>query len=171
MKQEDCALNDFMTEQLVERRTTADTMLKKAGLIALTVFVGFATMMFIPQFMVFAVMIMIVLDVFLFNRMNLEYEYSYFGGDITIAKIFNKQSRKTLISVNMKDVDIIAPTESAELRPYGQLKTLYCSSCEPHKKTYTMVTKQKEQKVKVIFEPNEELIKGLRMAAPRKVIY
>ncbi len=164
-------MNDFMTEQLVERRATTETMLKKAGLIALTIFVGFASILFIPQFMVFAVIIMIVVDVFLFNRMQVEFEYAYFGGDITIAKIFNKQSRKTLISVNMKDVDIIAPTESAEMRPYGQLKTLNCSSCEPHKKTYAMVTKQKEQKVKVIFEPNEELLKGLRMAAPRKVIY
>lgn len=163
-------MNDFMTEQLVEQKDTGVTFLKKAGLIALTVFMALLIFKGL-SFMVYVVMIMIAVDVFLFNRMKVEYEYAYFGGDITIAKIFNKQSRKTLISVNVKDIDIIAPTESAEMRPYGQLKVLNCSSCEPHKKTYTMVTKQKEQKVKVIFEPSEELLKGLRMAAPRKVVY
>ena len=160
---------EFMTEQLVARKATATTTLQKTGLIALTVIIALVSFAKLPSFMPFIVGTVIILDVFLFNRMKVEYEYAYFSGDITIDRIYNKQSRKGYFATEIKEVDIIAPTNAPELRPYGQLKILDCSSRDPYAKTYTMVAMNKGQKVKVIFEPNQELLRGLKTAAPRKV--
>ncbi len=160
-------MSDFMTEQLVKKRATGADALKKAGLIAITAVIGLFTLMM--PFLMFVLIIAIALDVFLFGRMNVEFEYAYFSGDITIDKIFNMQSRKRLLSANVKDVYVIAPTGSDELRPYENLKVLNYSSQEPGRKTYTMVLEHKGEKVQVVIEPKEEILKNMKTLAPRKV--
>ena len=160
---------EFMEEQLIERKETGITILKKVGLLLLTLLVAYCIQF--SSFVVYLLLIMIVVDVILFNRMKVEYEYVCFSGDFTIDKIFNKQSRKALLATNMKEVEIVMPTNAPEMRAYEHLKALNYSSCEPYNKTFTMVTMHKGNKVRVIFEPNEKILKGLRAAAPRKVIY
>ena len=158
---------DFITEQLVEKRPSSMDFLKKAALIAITAVIGFFSLM-IP-FGIIVLIIAIAVDTFLFKRLNVEFEYSYFSGDFTIDKIFSKQSRKRVLSVALKEIDIVAPSDSEELRRFGQLKTLDCSSGEQGRKTYVMVTQYKNDKVKVVIEPKEEIVKNMKTLAPRKV--
>lgn len=163
-------MREFMTEQLVKKKTTATDVLIKAGLILLTA----ASLLFFHLHTIVSIIfiVLVFLDIYMFRRLDVEYEYVYFDGDVDIAKIMNKQSRKDLFSCNIKeDMDIIAPTESPELQRYQDLKTLDYSTKNPGNKTYTMVTLYKGQKVKVIFEPNEKMLNGMRDTAPRKVIF
>jgi len=65
-------------------------------------------------------------------------------------------------------MEVLAPTGSPELRPYQELKVYDCSS-KTENKTYEIVAKLKEQNVRIIFEPNDTILQGMRFYAPRKV--
>ena len=161
-------MNEFLTEQLVKKRQTTKDLLIKAVLIILTIIIALFTLgsWFGPILLI----AIIALDVFIFNRLKVEFEYTYFSGDLDIDKIFNMQSRKRVLSVKVKEIDVLAPTGSDALRGYQELKCLDCSTHEVHNKTYEMVVPYKGQKVRVRFEPNEKILNGIKLLEPRKVI-
>ncbi len=163
---------DNLIEQLVKRNNTFDMTLKKVGLILATIVVSVVSLM-IPVVSAFAILIiagMIALDVFLFNRMNIEYEYVFFNGSLDIDRIANKASRKRLYSTDLKEVVIVAPTGTQELLGYQHVKVKDFSTHTPGNKTYEMVVPQGAEKIRVIFEPNAEMLQAMKDLAPRKVI-
>ena len=160
-------MNEFLTEQLVRRCNTAATTMKKIGLILATVVS--VLLGFVHPMLVWLTAIMVIADIFLFKRMNVEFEYVYFNGDLDIDKIMNMQSRKRVFSTNIKEMEVIAPTGSVELHPYQRTKTLDYSTQNPEDKTYEMVTLFKGETVKVIFNPNEKILNGMKNMTPRKV--
>lgn len=160
-------MGDYYTEQLVKQKQTAATLIKRIGLIALAVIAFmsiFVTMFGVPIFM-----IVIAIDIFFLKRMSsVEYEYLYYNGDLDFDRIMGKESRKRILETTISDIDVVAPTGSIELQPYQRVKT-YNFSSNSGNPTYELVTKHKGQLVKIIFEPNKEILEGMRMLAPRKV--
>lgn len=161
-------MSDFYTEQLVKRKTTGGTVLAKAGLIALTV-VAAALIPVLPFGIIIAAA-MVALDIFMFRGMDLEYEYLYVNGDLDIDKVMAKSKRKRIFSTNIEELELLAPTGSSELRLIQVQKTYNYSTMVQGNQTYELIVIQKGQKVKVIFEPNETILNGFQMLAPRKVI-
>ena len=163
-------MRDFMTEQLVARKTTATDILIKAGLIlatAISLLCFFANTLFTVLFVV-----LVFVDMYVFKRLDVEFEYTYFEGTLDIAKIMSKQSRKELFSTDIKEeMEIMAPTGTPEVERYEVAKVLDYSTKNPENKTYTMITLHKGQKVKMIFEPNEKMLNSMRDTTPRKVIF
>ena len=160
-------MNEFLTEQLVKRRQTTVTTMKKAGLIAVTVLSAFLAL-FHPL-LIWVTIILAVVDSFLFKRMNLEFEYLYFNGDLDIDKIMNMQSRKRVFSSNIKEMEVIAWSGSVELQQYQRYKVLDFSTQNPDDKVYEMVTQFKGETVRVLFNPNEKILSEMKNMAPRKV--
>ena len=163
-------MTDNFIEQLVKRRATLGTSIKKAGLIFLTLFVIVLVLRLLPSALLLAVALTVGLDVFLFGRMNIEYEYVYYEGDLDIDRIVNKSRRKKMFSVSVKDMDVIAPTNAQELLGYQHLKVVDYSTGEAGNKTYELVTKKGSDKIRVRFEPNEKMLEAMKNIAPRKVI-
>lgn len=164
-------MKEYMTEQLVKKRTTLKDNAIKVGLIALT---ALSFLLFMTGNLIFTILFiaLIFVDYYVLRRMDVEYEYTYFDGGLDIAKVMNKQFRKEIFSTDLKeDMEIVAPSDHADLKYHQVEKTLDYSSQIPEHKTYTMVTKWKGQKVKVVFEPNEKLLNSMRDIAPRKVIF
>ena len=162
-------MNEYMTEQLIKRKTTVKDTAIKFGLIALTAL----SLLFSGNiiFMLLFVVLLIV-DYYVLRRMDVEYEYTCFGGELDVAKVMNKQFRKEVFTTNVKeDMELIAPSDHVDLKYHQVEKTFDFSSKISEHKTYTMVTLYKGQKVKVIIEPNEKLLNNLRDTAPRKVIF
>ena len=162
-------MNDFYTEHLIKQKPTAKTMAIKAALIALCVVSALA--MFVIPFGYFITVIVIFVVVTIFKRFDLEFEYLYINGDLDIDKIMNMQSRKKQFSTNIKEMEIIAPSGSAELHPYQRLKTLDYSTLNPEDKVYEMVTSFKGETVRVLFNPNEKILNEMKNMAPRKVFF
>lgn len=160
-------MSDFYTEQLVKRKAAPADMAKKAGLIVLTAVSVLAV--FLIPFGIIVPVIMIVLDVFLFKRFNVEYEYLYVNGDLDVDKIMSKEKRKKVFSMNINELEVLAPTGDPELRPFQNVKAVNYSTLETDHKTYEMVIVQNGQKSRIIFEPNATIVEGMRMLAPRKV--
>ena len=162
---------ELMIEQLIQKRTTMKDNAIKAGLIALTALSFF---LFMSGNLIFTILfiVLVFVDYYVLRRMGVEYEYTYFDGGLDIAKVMNKQFRKELFSTDLKEeMEILAPSDHADLQYCQVEKTLDYSSQMPENKTYTMVTKWKGQKVKLVFEPNEKMLNSIRDIAPRKVIF
>lgn len=161
-------MTDYLIEQLVKQNKTKSTVWKQAGLILATILAGYLMLAFHPMFGLL-LLAMILADVILFRRMKLEFEYSYFEGDLDIDKIMNMTSRKRVFSTSVKDMELIAPTGAPQLRPYQDLKVLDCSSNTEDILTYEIVGTYKGNKMRVIFEPNDKMLSAMRDLSPRKV--
>lgn len=160
-------MGDSYTEQLVKQNASSEITIKKIGLIVGVILC--VVLMGVAQFFWFVPAFGIVGLVYLWRRWgSIEYEYLYFNGDLDIDRIMGMESRKRLISISAKEMEILAPTGSPELRPYQNLKVYDCSS-KTDNKTYEVVAKLKDQNVRVIFEPNDTILQGMRIYAPRKV--
>ena len=159
-------MNESYIEQLIKQKTTAATRVKKAA-ISLLILLGLVLCWIsIAAFPLF--LGLVALTVWLLKRTSLEYEYLYYAGDIDIDKIMGRQKRKRVLSTDIKNMEVLAPTGSVELQRYQDLKVVDCSS-NTGNPTYEMVVMMKGQKVRVKFEPKEEIVDGMRMYDPRKV--
>ena len=157
-------MTENLIEQLVTKYETKGTKFKKLLLLVLTV-------LSVPIFFPVLTIIFLIVDVFILGRMKVEYEYTFFMGDFDVAKVTNKSTRKKMLATNMKDVDLVAPTEAPELLGYRRLKAIDCSTSTPGARTYELVTKKGEDKVRLIFEPSQELLREMQRSEPRKVIF
>ena len=92
-------MSDYYTEQLVKKRADMKDVFIKALLVALTIVS--VLIVFLFPFGIILPVGMIVLDVFMFRRMNVEYEYLYVNGDLDIDKIMNKAKRKRVFSAHV----------------------------------------------------------------------
>ncbi len=161
-------MNDYYTEQLVKKQTDMKDMLIKALLVAATI-VSFLIILMFPIGLILPVL-MIVLDVFMFRRLNVEFEYLFVNGDLDIDKIMNKSKRKKAFSANVADMEMLAPADAVELRQYQNAKTVDFTSRTGQGKVYALIVSGHGEITKVLFEPNNTIIEGFYMLAPRKVI-
>lgn len=161
-------MSDFYTEQLVKRQTTGKDRLLKMLLIFVTVLSVFIVFVF-PLGMILPVVLAVV-DVFLFQRMDVEYEYLFVNGELDIDKIIHKARRKRVCSVNVNDMEVLAPMSSGEARQYQGIKMKDYTSASGNGKEYVLVTKEKGVLTKILFEPNDDIVEGFFLLAPRKVV-
>ncbi len=160
-------MGDSYTEQLVKQKASSTIMLKKIGLI-IAIIICAVIAMAVPALVVLPALGIFGLFYLWRRWSSVEYEYIYFNGELDIDRIMGQEARKRLISISAKDMEILAPTGYGELQRYQNLKVYDCSSMTGNK-TYEIVAKLKDQNVRVIFEPNDTILQGMRFYAPRKV--
>ena len=100
-------MSDYYTEQLVKKRPGRKDLAIKTGLIVLTVLTVLIVFIF-PVGLILPILA-IVLDVIMFRRLNVEYEYLYVNGDLDIDKIMNRAKRKRMFSMNVSEMELLAP--------------------------------------------------------------
>lgn len=161
-------MGDFYMEQLVKRKTPVTSNILKAVLIFLTAFSVCITFMMPLVFPL--IVVMGVIDFLVFRGMDVEYEYLYVNGTLDVDKIMSKSRRKHLFDMAMNELEILAPAGSPELRQYQSIKPVNYSSREPGAKLYEMIVLKDGGKKRVVFEPGGELLEGMKMMAPRKVL-
>ena len=159
-------MSDYYIEQRVKQNMKGKTMLKIVGLI-FSMFLAMWIALIIPLLFMLAFPY-VAFAGFLIKRSSYEYEYLFCQGDLDIDRIMAKAARKRVVSVNIKEMEVMAPVGSRELDRYKGLKVLDCSS-NAGNDAYILVAKRKGQLVRILFEPNEKLIDGIRLLAPRKV--
>lgn len=164
-------MGDIFKEQLVAKKRTPKDGIITILIIIAAVVVVFAVSLFIPQAFLFAAVIVAFGAYWFIQRQNIEYEYTFTNGDLDIDKIINKSKRKRILTVSVKDFEVMAHVEDKdhahELN--GFQKTLDFSSGEVKPNTYAALLMHKNEKVKMIFEPNEEIVKGIFHLIPRKL--
>lgn len=109
---------------------------------------------------------------FLFQTLNIEYEYLYVDNTLSIDKILGKARRKKVIECSKEDLLMAAPHDSFVLKDYEtkDIKVIDCSSGAKNAKTYAFVYKQGSQRVKLLLDPNDKLLQVVRNTAPSKIV-
>ena len=162
-------MGDFYTEQLVKKKTDGKDIAMKILLIVLTVISFFIA--FLMPLLILVPILFVVADVFLFRRMDVEYEYIYINGDLDIDKVMHKERRKHMLSVNVKDMELLAPEGAFQLQSYKTAKIYdYSSGITSTPNRYVLVFTRAGETAKILIEPNSDLVEGFFLMAPRKVI-
>lgn len=161
-------MDDFYTEQLIKKQANSKDMLKKVGLIAITV-VSVLLAFVIPIGIILPI-VMIVIDVLVIRSLNVEYEYVFVNGDLDIDKIMNKSRRKRMFSIDAEQMELLAPVGAVELMQYKKAKTYDYTSGTGKAPVYALIASDKGEVKQILFEPNETIIEGFFIKAPRKVI-
>ncbi len=160
-------MSETYVECLVARKSSFPLRLLKAILMMLTVcffIFGLAS----PLMLVVAI-VLGVAAYFAYMNADIEYEYLYLDKEISVDKVLAKSKRKKAAVYNIEKMEVLAPVKSYHLDAYRnrELKTVDYSSGEADdNKKYMMVY---EGNVKVILEPNAEMVKAIQSVAPRKV--
>lgn len=161
-------MNETYVEWLVKKKTPAYmTLLRILSIMlaALFILVGFVI---IP-----ALLIGIAIGVaayFIYLNSDLEYEYLCVDKELTVDKVMAKTRRKRVAAFELDKMEIVAPLKSWHLDNFKNRndKTVdYSSGVE--KQPEVRYVFYYEGSKKVIFEPNEEMIKAMQLVAPRKV--
>jgi hypothetical protein len=98
---------------------------------------------------------------FFIARRFIEFEYSYFDGEVRFTKIMNKSRRKKIAFYHMDETVLIAPAGDRSVYNYendSKLKVRNLTSGEPEARVYVMVTKGEKGMELVKFEPDEEIL-------------
>lgn len=163
-------MGDSFSELIVPKKQSFGArflqMLIKALTIASLVFM-FLTFSFVFLISFF---ICFLLWYFLVPRLSVEYEYSYVNGELDIAAVYSKRSRKHLATLELTQAECIAPLGSDALSGYGDTyKTVDYSSRNPEsgEKTYVMI--KPDTREKILIHLDQTMLDDLKYRMPRKV--
>ena len=162
-------MSESYSELLVKRKPAFGIVLIKSLLIGLMGACLVLTLLGNP-FTLFGMVIFGVIFYFIRGKSDLEYEYLYVGGELSVDKIIGRQKRKAVINMPIEKIAIVAPTGSEHLDEYKKkdLKKLNFTS-NTGKPTYTVIFNGKEIQYRILMELNEEIITAMYNMAPRRV--
>lgn len=166
-------MNDIFKEQLVAREKGAKERAMMAGiLVAALAAIGISSLLpVISDFMFFAAAAILVGAFMLLQRFNVEYEYILTNKDLDIDRILNKAKRKRVVSLNVSEFELVAPlSDQASAQAFASCsETIDCSSGKHKANTYGGIYIRDGKRVKLVFEPEETILSGIRQFIPKKV--
>lgn len=98
---------------------------------------------------------------------QVEYEYSFFSGHLTVSKILGGRTRKELIGVQIRNIAAIFPYEDANLQRaenYAAETVVFAASSTDAPELYIALWQDKEtgKRTMLCFEANEKAIKIMK---------
>ncbi len=164
-----------MIEQLVKKKITQKDMLIQSGIVFLTVL--FILIFFITGF-VFAMLPVLVglvaVAVFLFLRMNVEYEYTLLEHDLTIDCIRNRSNRRLVVWADVKTFDVFGPASHSQMEQWKQrVQNVHDARADKDASDawFAVFPDQKGGgKNLLLFQPNERLLGVLLKQVPQTVV-
>ena len=163
-------MGDVYHEYLIKRRMTAVGIAVRIFFVCLCVSMASMTFLISPICMLITVFL-VYLTKFIYQLTDVEYEYQYLSGECQFDKICGKSRRKGCGKIEMTKIEIIAPEGSPELQQYEkqEYKLRDFSTLMPCENRYVAFERKDSVLIKVIFDPNEDIIREMQNAAPRKV--
>lgn len=164
-------MSEVYHEFMIKRRMTVVGVMLRI----LSVLLCVAVLLLFSQIGFIALIIEIALAYgvrYVFQNTNLEYEYCYLSGECQIDKICGRMKRKGCGKIEMEKVEIMAIEGSKILEEYENkdYKLRDFSSLEKDARKYVAFQRKDGNLIKIIFEPNDDILEAMEMAAPRKVI-
>lgn len=158
---------------IVPKKTTSG---HKAGMIAFFVLTCLCLVlcMFVSPiiFLVPTIIFGVIWYLFAF-RSEVEYEYTYYDGDLRFAKIKNKAKRKKIAYLSMDDVLTIAPKGDRSIYKYENDRSVTfknIASGNADAKVYEAICKGENGITRYEFEPDEDMLNAIMVKYPRIVI-
>ena len=164
-------MSDLYSELLVKKEPTAKDSIVKYGMIVLTVLAVGAGLFISPILLLVAVALGVA-SYFVIPRTDLEYEYLFVNGEFDIDMVMSKSKRKKVMSMNLREADLVAPLDSHRMDYYNgnsRLKTLDYSSGNQQHRRIAVNIKIGREKCKIIIEQDKQIAQAIKNSAPSKV--
>lgn len=106
-------------------------------------------------------------------KSGIEYEYSYFDGELKITKIKDKRRRKRLRTIAMDKVVIIAHAKSESVKRYEENKEVWkrdFSSGRYGENLYDLICSSEDGMECILFEPDEKMLSAMKTKYARIIV-
>lgn len=163
-------MNQLYAEAGVKRKDNANVMGLRV-LLVMGIVLGII-LLFIGGIIGIVGVVLVAAMIFLFPMLNLEYEYVFVDGQLDFDRITGKSRRKTMLRIDLEQVEIIAPEGSHALDGYTYLELARkdFSSGDKNSKPYIVIANAEEKKYRIVFEPSEKMITMMKQKSPRKIV-
>lgn len=163
-------MNESYKELLVKRdRGAKETLIRFVSVVPTVFLVLLSFLSFRMVFFIIAIAFG-VLDYFVFQWTDLEYEYLYLDKEISVDKIMAKTRRKKLTTISVEKIEIMAPEKSHQLDSYRNRQTKVTDVSAGHdlpdQKLYWIFY---EGNQKILMNLTEDFARTIKGIAPRKV--
>lgn len=170
---------DIFMEYIVQHKRTGKDTLKVVGIIVLATLLCMVssimlTIQLVASLWLFVVAGIIYGAVWLIKKTIIEYEYILTNSELDIDKIMARSSRKRLITIDFKEVEICAPINEPSVKfeyenTQSITKTLDCTG-DGITNVYFIDITGDNGKTRILFQPPSKLIESAKKFNPRKVI-
>lgn len=165
-------MGDVFKEQLVAMTMTKKDKLQRTMIWVISVLLILALFIVLPRFMPTVLALGIIWGaIFLSSKLKKEHEYTLTNNLVDIDVIYNKEKRKRLIELDLKEINIMASIKDErhqEELARGQ-KVIDASDGNQTKDTYAIMCPKDGQVVKILITPNEGMLNLMYKQAPNKV--
>lgn len=109
------------------------------------------------------------------TAMNLEYEYIFTNGEMDVDKIVNVRSRKSVVTVNARKIEILAHRSHEEfkrnLENESIKKVRACTSLNSEDLYFVLFHDENDGDAMkmLLFNPNNKILDGFKKYNPRRV--
>ena len=161
-------MKDVFKEQLVKRRPNIKTAMAKVGIVLAAIFliliVALAPVEILNLFFPILMAAIIFGAYILFRRFNIEYEYVLTNNELDIDIIYGKSRRKRIFTSSVRDFEAFRQTGSTEMEHSfsgANVKADYSGGFGGDDAQYEFVSAYKGKKMRIIFEPNQDLLSSI----------
>ena len=160
-------------ECVVAQKKTAALMAKKAALVIIYILwvvvwlvVGALTKLIAYLLALIPISLWVIIF-FTWRYTKVQYEYSFFAGELTVSRILNDRFRKVLMTVQIRKMTAVLPVNSeskAEIERFGAEKTVFAASDESAEGLCVAMWTDEDsgERIRLYFEPDEKSRKILR---------
>ena len=170
-------MDRFMEQVVVKHNRALNEVLYVAALIMM-IFSGILAF-FLLQMMLYAfdwgMLVFFVLEAgitaglfFYRDRLRAEYEYTFTNGALDFAMVFNNKKRKSLGSLNVRNVEAFGPVNSDSFKRYMGMQGAKTSNWFLNRGAelyYFYFQKEGNMRI-IVLEPNEELVSYIKQYVP-----
>lgn len=171
---------DTFVEYMVKKRYSGKDNILIASLILVSILLIYICLFILPgifgtsftSYSLLVIFAVIYGTYFVISRKNIEYEYTFTNGDVSIDKILNKKSRKRLTSFDCEDLQEIGDydrkKDSLKARSFN--KTFMVGSYDDGRNNMYVIANSKNTGLTlIVFEPNETMTEAIKDYVPRQM--
>ena len=170
-------MDHFLEEVVTKQRNTVNRIIYYFSWVLMIVAAVFASLTLGTLTMSFNWMSVITIVIsagiavyiwFFHDKLLTEYEYTFTNGSLDFAEVYNNKKRKSLGSLNVRNVEAFGKVDSESFRRYinmpgiKKMNWFLNREAEPY---YFYFTKESDRKM-IIMEPSEEMVGYIRQYLP-----
>ncbi len=175
-------MDNFREESISKANTGLNTLIYVLAFLGMIVF-GFLSLMFFMSvyngnFSVPSIVGTLLFGALAFgcfvlrNNQRIEYDYTFTNGILDIAKVINNSKRKRLLSTDIRDFEIIAPTSDEgfqRILNHKGIEQRFNYFLNRGGGLYYGVFVHNGKKSLLVFEPSDTLVEMFKIYNPRNV--
>ncbi len=168
---------DIFVEYMVKKRKGSKDFAMIIGGVTLSIILLYISViilfpMFGPSIPFFVLVGIGVGMYYLVGLTNLEFEYAFTNGDMSVDRITNRRSRKRLTSFETSSVEEMGNyfNNAEKLKHRTIDKTIFaCTDPSDKEAVYVIAKSKKTGLTLVVFNPSERILEGMKVYLPRQI--